>query len=112
MLHRSSRASLILWPLLLTSAACSKRNLDLGDGMPGGIGGPDGGPVTKTDGGPSDGPVGPADGPVGPATDGPVLPPDARIKRLDATESGCVAAAILLPWTQTSGAAMQTSCPR
>src|SRR5262252_4431521 len=100
MRHRSSRASWILWPLLLIPAACSKRNLDLGDGT-GRIGPSDGGPVTGTDGGPSDGPVGTADGPT--------LLPDARIMRLDATESGCVAAAILLPWTQTSGVAMHLS---
>ena len=96
MLHRSSRASWILWPLMLTSAACSKRNLDLGDGT-GEIGGRDGGPVTETEGGLPDGPIGTADGPVLP-------PPDARVMRLDAMESGCVSAAILLPWTQTSSA--------
>lgn len=101
MLHRSRRASWIFWPLLVTAAGC-RRTLDLGDGGPGVIGGRDGGPVTETDGGPPD-------GPVGPAADGPVLPPDARIQRLDATESGCVSAAILLPWTQTSGATMRLS---
>src|SRR5580765_559758 len=96
MMHRSGRSSWILWSLLLVSAACSRRNLDLGDG-PGKIGPGDGGPVTATDGGPADGPgVSVADGPPPPPP-----PVDGR-----PMESACVTAAIPLPWTKTGTASL------
>jgi len=86
----------MLWPLLVVSAACSRRNLDLGDG-PGRIGTGGAGPVTATDGGPADGPVvSVADG-APPPIDGPTM------------ESPCVTAAIALPWMKTGSSALRLS---
>jgi hypothetical protein len=97
MLLRSSRASWIAWPLLLLAAACSKRNLDVGDGMlglDGGGGGGGGHPSGSTDGGQSDGLGAGGRPPLGGSGGGVVRP--------DAAESGCVKTAIPLPWTKTA----------
>ena len=101
MLLRSSKGSWLVGPLLLVaSAACSKRNLDVGgEGtLPkpdaSGTGGP--GP---TDAGRPDGPPGDARPPLGGAGGGGA--------RLDAQESGCVTAAIPLPWVASPSAPLR-----
>ena len=103
MLLRSSKASWLVGPLLLVaSAACSKRNLDVGgDGV---LPKPDAsgnGGLGSTDAGPPDGSPGDTRPPLGGAGGG--------VTRLDAQESTCVTVATPLPWVASPSAPLRLS---
>jgi hypothetical protein len=97
MLFRSGRAPWIVGSLLLVSAGCSRRNLDIGDGTPAGFDAGKGGSSSVTDAAPPDGSG--AGGQA--ATGGGSGTGQRQIGRLDAAESSCVTGAIPLPWSKT-----------
>src|SRR6476646_4925642 len=97
MLFRSGRAPWIVGSLLLVSAGCSRRNLAIGDGTLAGLGGKGGG-SNMTDAAQPDGSG--AGGQPATGDSGASLGGQGGIDRLDAAESGCVTAAIPLPWTK------------